>query len=240
MSFVGPVPDVDWSPENSDSDINDRPVEVTRNSPHNHFQPLNRPKSGESRRKTSWTMNALLMLAAALDDFYVSPFSGKGRTSKHFPETGLASSTGPFRFLRKARKEGRVIERHLDALPLPFVLTMNLAGCAGPGVLALRINVTEVCGRFMDRDVRSERDDLSTRPQWPEVITFDEGPGLALCVSLGTTREGNPARRTAWRGVSNPGKAHASVYRFTKEESCISVSNFFYRGRDHHLTNLLI
>ena len=40
--------------------------------------------------------------------------------------------------------------------------------------------------------------------------------------------------------VTNPETAYATIMRFVKEDLYLSVSNFFYCDRDHHLTNLLI
>ena len=38
----------------------------------------------------------------------------------------------------------------------------------------------------------------------------------------------------------NPETAYASANKFVKEELKLSVSNFFYCDRDHHLTNLFV
>jgi len=40
--------------------------------------------------------------------------------------------------------------------------------------------------------------------------------------------------------VLTPETAYARITKFVKEDLNLSVSNFFYCGRDHHLTNLFI
>jgi len=40
--------------------------------------------------------------------------------------------------------------------------------------------------------------------------------------------------------VTNPEMAYARITKFTKEDLYLSVSNFFYCDRDHHLTNFVI
>lgn len=80
---------------------------------------------------------------------------------------------------------------------------VDAEGCAGPGVMTLHVNVAEVRRRFIDGDIRVELDDLSTSPQQPKVIAFDEGPGLVLCVSHVTMKENirETYRATLWSGL---------------------------------------
>jgi hypothetical protein len=58
---------------------------------------------------------------------------------------------------------------------------MNAEGGSGPIELAFHVDVTNVGGGFVDRDVRVESDYLTTRPEWPKLIAFDKSPGLFLC-----------------------------------------------------------
>lgn len=144
-------------------------------------------RNGEGQQRDNKPFYRQLRLVAILHTFTVRNIPSSTNNGELSSPDGLCNGENGPVYIGPGIPVSRNQEHILAHMDPRFV---DAEGTARPRVLALHVNVTEVCGGFVQRNVRGETDEFSTGPQRSEMITFDESSALDCCVSITTINKG--------------------------------------------------